>query len=1798
MKRVSFYFVSVALMLFLSSCSSNSVRVDRFSPQGEIKNLTTFTIEFSNNLAPQNMQDKWLDDEFVKFEPKIDGKFKWISGNKLLFSPDVPLQPIQSYKAVVTNKVLFGKNLSLKSYTYEFRTLDFDVVKADFFWTHIPNGEYKISIKANIYFNYPVNPGMLKDYLSFLEDGKEINNFKIVPDKASDVIAVDLGDIQQTNKEQQLSVKIKKGLMSVIGKKGLEDTREFSYKLAPITKLAITGVSSGLNGDKKWIEVSTTQRVDDKKLKDYVKLNPAEKVTFYVNENSFRIEGVFDKVQSVDLLVKKGLPGLYGGELEFEFEQQVTFVNLDPSIRFTDNRGKYLMLSGQKNLELSAVNIPGVDIEVSQIFKNNILYFLKQYNNSYYYNDNYYYYSPYYNVNNYGHRLYKEKKILKDNPNALEKFNVNLDEIQKSKLKGIFVVNVTSTRDRWRRASKMVALSDLGIIAKKAPDQLLVFVNSIATTEAVGNAVITLISSNNQVVLTGKTNTEGVASFENLKESLKDFIPRVITVEKGEDFNFIDLNETRIETSRFDVGGQTEYTSGFKTFLYGDRKLYRPGEDVHLSGIVRDDFTRTIKNVPVLLKIISPTGKVYDNYKLNLNDEGSFDISFKMHAYAQTGQYRAEVYTGSESLIGTYTFNVEDFVPDKIRVLLKTDKKDITPGEDVNIGVNAEYLFGAKASGLRYETDFQLRHKTFVSKRYPAFTFGNSNFQNPNIPNSFVKGSLDEQGNTNIKFTAPSDLKSSGIITGYAFVSIFDLSGRTVNRMTSFDIYPEKNFIGIKSPGYYFGTNEAINFKAVAVDKSDNPIQNFKADAKLVRLVWQTVLKKNNSGKYVYASEKKEEVQWEKEIDLSGGEKTIPVNVSKNGEYELRISRKQSDYYQAARFYAYGWASTTASSFEVDKEGRVEIVFDKKSYAPGEKAKILFTTPFAGKMLITMERSGIYSYKYIEVNNRSTQIEMNIEEKYIPNVYITATLFRKHTADQSIPFLVAHGIASVKVERKSLHLPVAIIAPKKIKPGRQVEVTIKTSKQKNIFITLAAVDEGILQIKDYKTPDPYGFMYAKRALEVTGYDLYKLLLPEIISLKSPGGDEVAKQLQKRTNPITTKRFNLLAVWSGILKTDGSGEVKIPLKISEDFNGEVRLMAAAYKDNQFGSADERMKVSDDLIIEPQIPRFLAPNDSLIMPVSLINTTNSPGNTQVNLAVEGPLRIGSAKSQNIRVPANSSATVQFVIATGEKIGTGKIFIKTSGFANVKNETNISVRPASPYYTESFTGEIYNDAKINLQPASDYMEGTVQSVLTISKFPAIKFAKFLKYLVGYPYGCVEQTVSKLFPQLYFEDLAKLVAPQYYRTTTPVYFVQEGIRKLESMQLNDGSMSYWPGETYSNWWGSVYAAHFLVEAKKAGFNVSDNVLTKLLGYIAGKAREKKVIDYVTYDNNKRTVTKIANKEILYSLYVLADAGRGDISTMNYYKSKPALVSNDCKYLLAGSYALMDNWQSYYQLIPKNYVPEKTERLTGGSFDSEARANAIMLNVLLEVDPSNKQIPFIIKHLTQIMGRIYSTQDRSFAFLALGKAAKLGAFYDVNVDVFTDGKKAGEYKGKDITLNLDPNSKSIELKGSKQGRVYYFYNIKGIKKGNVKPFDSHLKVRRSYFDYQTGNYIVNNQFYQGQLVVCKIELTGGETSADNIVITDLLPSGFEIDNPRLSETPQLSKKYSGSMNVQYMDIRDDRLLLFTNAKRNTTKTFYYLIRVVNKGKFTLPVISAEAMYDSEISSINGEDIVKVNEIK
>jgi uncharacterized protein YfaS (alpha-2-macroglobulin family) len=1789
MKSGLIILLSIVLFAFISCSPSNEIGV-KFSPTGEVEKLVTFTVEFDEDLAENDELNRWSDTPYIIFKPEIQGRFKWTDERTLIFSPEESLEPIQEYNATLTERVLFGKKLSVPEESFNFNTAAFDVNKVEFFWNKLPDRNYVISIQANIHFNYPVNPDQLSKYLKASVGGK-IADYTIEVDKSQKIIPVNLGEIDQLEVSQDLSIEINKGLESIYGKKSLEDTRKYEEVLPPITKLAITGIHSGFTGSSGWIEVKTTQMVDKNKLRDYISLSPAVEYTIFVTENSFRLEGDYSSHSSLNVLIKKGLPGLYGGDLEFDYEKVVTLADLDPSLNFTDKRGKYMMLQGEQNLQVDAVNVNEVQLEVSKVYRNNLIHFLNRYSYTYYDDSRY---NPDYNTGNYGKYLYSKKIELPENKNWLQKFDVNLNEALNSDYKGIYVVNVRSEEDYWVHDSKMVSMSDLAIITKKSGSEILVFINSIKDAQPISEVEVTVISGNNQELFTGVTDHEGMVRFTNIEEKVNEFYPRLIVAEYIDDFNYIDLNETYVETSRFDVGGITQYSDNYNVFMYAERNLYRPGETVNISGIIRDGRNSLIEPVPMNMIIYSPNGRKYREYKISLNEQGSFERAIEIPDFAQTGQYNVNLYATKDNLIATYNFSLEEFVPDKIRVKVTTENEKVKPGTIVKINTDAEFLFGAKAAGLKYESIVQLQHINYRSENYPKFNFNNSSVTNTNFEPVFMDGILDDSGKAIIKYATPETIKSKGKVKGSAFVSVFDLTGRTVSRSATFEIEANDYYLGIRNEGYYFATNENLNFQFIAIDNNDTALNGFNARVELIRFEWHSVLRRDYQGRYYYTSER-EPVKVKDELITLNGTHDYIVRVDQSGSYEVRLYKEGSDDYQMSSFYAYRWGSSTASSFQVDKEGRIELVTDKKVYEPGEKAKLLFTAPFQGRMLLTYERNGVYDYQYVDVDQRSIEVDLEIKEEYMPNFYVSATLFKKHSKDNSAPFLVGHGYASVKVEKKSNLLPLSITAPEKVKPNTKQKIKIKTNATSDVYVTLAAVDEGILQIKNYQTPDPYAYMNAKRPLMVDSYDLYKLLLPEIVSSSAAGGVALERELQKRMNPIKSKRFQLVSYWSGIKKTNSNGEVTVELDIPQ-FNGEVRLMAVAYHNSKFGNAEEFMKVAEDIIVEPEIPRVLSSTDKLLSNISVINTTDKEGEIELTVEVEGPLKVASENSQKLKLLPESTANAVYEIHATDEIGVGKIKISTSGMAVTKNEIEISVRPVSPLVVNSGSGKISDGDKILVNPGEGFVEGTQNVSISLSKFPALKYGKQLKNLIGYPYGCIEQTVSKLFPQIYFNDLVKLVAPSLYMAKNTTYYIKEGLRKIESMQMYDGSMAYWQGGTYSNWWGSVYAAHFMLEARKAGYVVQESVLNNLLRYVKKQSLTRSTYDYVTYEANRRIMKTIAKKEILYSLYVLALAGKGDLSTMNYYMARPELLSIDSKYLLAGAYALMGKMNSYNQFLPKKFSPVKTDRQSGGSFDSEIRANAIILNVLLEVDPNNDQVAIIVNHLAKLADQMYSTQETAFALLALGKAASYNADADLKVDVIVDGKTVEVVENNDQTITGDElNGKEISLIASGEGSLFYFWNVEGIKKdGKVQEDDNLMKVRRTYYDYKTGSMINNNRFKQGQLLLCKISLTGYEKSAENIVITDMVPAGFEIENPRLSDLSNLAFEPKVTLFPDNLDIRDDRLILFTDLQRKKTTDYYYMVRVVSAGEYELPVIGAEAMYDRDFRSFNGAGRVRI----
>jgi uncharacterized protein YfaS (alpha-2-macroglobulin family) len=621
----------------------------------------------------------------------------------------------------------------------------------------------------------------------------------------------------------------------------------------------------------------------------------------------------------------------------------------------------------------------------------------------------------------------------------------------------------------------------------------------------------------------------------------------------------------------------------------------------------------------------------------------------------------------------------------------------------------------------------------------------------------------------------------------------------------------------------------------------------------------------------------------------------------------------------------------------------------------------------------------------------------------------------------------------------------------------------------------------------------------------------------------------------------------------------------------------------------------------------MPRFLSPTDKLQVPVTLSNTTNKATSAQVSIKTTGGLEVSSEARQTVDLAANSENQVQFTLNAAPAIGTGQVIVEVTALGKMySDQTDITIRPITSLLKTSGSGIANAGATTTINMATDFIPATTQAKLVISKSPVSQFSDHLEYLLVYPYGCVEQTTSGAFPQLVLADLSTAISknqPAAAFTSKSVRSiantnVQEAIRRLQSMQLYNGALSYWPEGGSESWWGTTYAAHFMIEAKKAGFQVSDQVLDRMFAYLEQQVKMKKSEEYFYYDgSNTRLSKKIAPKEIAYSLYVLALGGNADIATMNYYKSNKNLLAIDSKYLLGTTYQLLGDNASYQSLIPPAFSGERSVNAFGGSFYSYIRDEALSLNALIETDPKNTQIPIMAKHLSeQLKGQKYlNTQERAFALLALGKLAKKVNATDIKAEVKSGGSTLATFTGEDVVLTKSVVNKTVNIQPSGNGSLYYFWQAEGLSAtGQAKEEDSYLQVRKTFYN-RFGQPVSGTSFRQNDLIVVKITLASTDGSAvENVVITDMLPAGFEIENPRISDLPEMSWASNAAV-ADHFDIRDDRINLFATAKAQP-QTFYYVVRAVSKGIFKMGPVSADAMYNGEYHSLHGAGEIQVAE--
>ena len=1235
----------------------------------------------------------------------------------------------------------------------------------------------------------------------------------------------------------------------------------------------------------------------------------------------------------------------------------------------------------------------------------------------------------------------------------------------------------------------------------------------------------------------------------------------------------------------------------------------------------------------------------------------------------------------ANSLFGTTAFLVEEFMPNRLKVSVGFAGKgvDAAKPQRAKIGeealravVQGDYLFGRPASGLQATLLARLDLSPFAPSEWSGWTFGDS----AGLIDSSSHGSsgaVDVSKSTEAPELAARPLNESGhgewelqlkrfvppaltlsatqpAATGSADryrgpwqlsveTSVQETAGRSVSAADSIQVDVLPWYIGVRSASAAAAPGAAIGFEIGLVAPAGKvAAEDATLEVSLLSESWNNSMT-YREGRYFYDSHRVLEAVAgsRKQVSVGAGRAKFDVTPPAGGAYVLRVCDTKHGAITSTRFFA---SNGTPWQDNINREHpeRLEMVILPPEQPPGmaaqvgekldlhpapkltvgQTARVLVRSPFAGRLLFTVETDRVLSTHVIDMQASSVEIPIEVTPALRPSAFVTASVIRGVDANVKWRTHRAYGAARLSVDPADRRLAVEILTPDEVRPLSALEFGVRVTDAAgqpvaNAPVTVAAVDEGILQLTRFHTPDPLGFFHSKRAAGVESLDIFSQLMPEVPrpdKVSAIGGDGAAADTSRYRSPVTARRVRPVALFVA-LRTDQRGIAMTNLAIPE-FAGQLRVMAVAHSGDRFGASERAVLVRSPILVQSSFPRFAAPGDQFAVPVTLFN--NGKSIAEVTLTAEwlgskekAPVGFATSREQRlvlaaVSIPAGKQHVLSLPCVARSGVGVARIRLT----ANAGNETytettELPVRAPSPFVTRGGFAVISPNHAEDLILKDEFVPGTEQAAVTLSPMPSLQLPQGLDYLERYPYGCAEQTISTSFPLLYLSEIGPRIAPGVFEKERVADKVQAGISRLLGMQTADGGLAMWPGNRESWPWASVYAAHFLVEARAAGHAVPQDFQKRLLTYV--RALLDKAGD---------------GGELLecqaYASHVLALHGKPDRAFMSRLAeltrpagkpSEDAAMRAQARLYLSLAWLASGRRDLASELLPASLPPLRDKWQGGGNVGSPVRDRAMYINTLLSLQPDNPIIPASIQQLAGAKWR--STQDVAFASMVIGKYLKQTqsqAPYDRG-ELVIDGVPVAAGGGAvawnnstapntDHATNLSADRHLLaKVTGPADARGYLNWNRTGVPRAIPANEDHGITIRRRYLD-EHGKPLASNQVQSGDLILVELTIES-PTAQQNLVVEDLLPAGLEIENSRLETTAthKVSRKVKEPDLHQEMyqarfDIRDDRMIIFGHLAENGLARHTYAARAVVPGRFALPPARVESMYDPGTSSLWG----------
>ncbi|MBD9376697.1 alpha-2-macroglobulin [Pseudoxanthomonas sp. PXM04] len=1509
-----------------------------------------------------------------------------------------------------------------------------------------------------------------------------------------------------------------------------------------------------------------------------------------------------EAAKDYDVIVRADLLAADGSRLGKELKQRVHTGELDPAVGFA-SQGSVLPARESRGLPVVSINVKEVDVEFLRVNEKSLPKFFSEYQRggrrgSWDLDSDYGDSTP---IAQLAEPVYVNRFLLGGKPNERLLTYLPIQDIKELQEPGLyFAVMKRTGKFAGDFETAFFTVSDLGLHTRAYKDKLFVHTASLRDGAAVGGVELRVLDAKGETFLTGKTDSNGNALLKYTLDA-----GHVLIARRGQDVSMLPFNQPALDLSEFAVAGREQ--AWFDVFAWSGRDLYRPGETVRLSALLRDFDGRPVKAQPIFLRLKQPDGKTFRETRLQPGEQGYFNFEQVIPQEAPTGRWQVEFRTdpASKEAVQGMTLRIEEFLPERMKLDLdSTGQATLKPGQPLQLQATAAYLYGAPAAGNRFTARLAVAVEQHPVEALPGYFFGDPTVELPKEAKDVVDAKFDDKGVYREAIALPAEVKPVTPVAAVVSGSVYETGGRTVTRTLKRVMWPANALVGVRplfDDKDGADANSNAGFEIMRVDAAGKPQPGKGLKATLVREHRDYHWNYDEDGGWDYDFTRRFENLETKVIDAGATAARIDYPVEW-GEYRLDVFDPASGLTTRYPFRA-GWSWDDQNRGLDARPDKVKLALDKTGYKAGDTLQVTLTPPHPGKGLLMVEADRMLYVQEIDAKPGSRFSIPVTQDWERHDVYITALVFRGGSAPSKITPARAVGVAHVPMDRKARRVAVGLAVPKQMRPEQELPVTVSVPELagKAAHVTVSAVDVGILNITRFPVPDANAQFFAQRRLGVDAYDIYGRVIESFEGGSAKirfGGDMALTALPQAKRP--TSRVQTVDLFAGPVKLDAKGNARIRLKVP-DFNGTLRVSALVYSDERYGNRDRETLVRAPIVAEASLPRVLAPGDRSMVTLDVQNFTGKPGEFSVRVDGEGPLSIGES-ARSAKLSTDAKTTLSFPITAGEGYTTAKVRVRVDGNGfKVDRRYDLPVRAGWPAVLRSRTLVLDSMAPVEMGAglADGLMAGSVNARMLVSALPPIPFASALQGALEYPYGCAEQTTSKGYAALELDDAtAKSLGVGGLDAKKRRERMEGAFGRLASMQVANGHFSMWGDDGYVNPGLTPYVVEFLLDAREGGFAVPDNVLQKALNrlnedLLAGGAQ--------FYGYSQRDHLKFANQA--YAGYALARVNRAPLGTLR------ALYDNERNKSLTGlplvhlglALSLQGDKTRGAKAIAEGFAKNGDRPDYLGDYGTRLRDDALMIALVHERKLSKPEYDRRAVSLGRELdarrnsGWLWLSTQEQVALARLGKALMVDQKKLVSGTWTLGGESETVAPGKVFGRSLDHAALARGARFVPEGQppLYASLDVSGIPRTPPAADERQIGIERRYYTTD-GKEWNGGTLKEGEALIVRVSITP-HASMPDALFTDLLPAGLEIENFNLGDAKQwadvvvdgISVSDRGSAaDVKHEEFRDDRYVAALKLDSGDTAKVFYLVRAVTPGTYTVPPPLVEDMYRPDIRGV------------